>query len=405
MTVFAQFPDYEGNYDPSVCPPTRTTHDTQHTCDLHVRAECPAPSWWEDHCHAYVWFTQLADLVAVRRAADEQVKTAEGVIEAWAGLDGYSSDPNVPDLVSAALEEASGVLDRAPLDASRARQQMESPLGSLVAYYRPRANEVCSRRVGSGVSFEDLQAMSLAALFVVLTEYKLSFTVPAQAYLRRQLSRRVDDQIRTEGPYSRTDIKFHRQLDEVLDQHPHLSREQAARHLIGTPDRGGAMTSERVQELLCSRQITTPMHYDVLATGSESSGPVLQVADPFDTVAEAIRLEEAANAAKVVATLTDGMDPEDVELLLAYTLGVNAVTAWANARGLNPSRSAARAQSLLNTARTTAAELLNVSKVTLANRRFDRNEEKFLEAVNTGRISPVPAGSASRRKVAGHPPL
>jgi hypothetical protein len=331
MTFQPQYPDfvfYEGEFDPSACPSTRGGHETQHTCAPMHRDACRAPARWEDHCHVYEWF----------------------------------------------VEYAAG-------DASR--------IEGLLRYYRRRVDEMLHRKF-SYLDAEQGHAIGMEALMNVLSEYDVAHGVPAQAYIRTQLPRRITDRLRDEGDFSRAATDFDKRLQEVLEARPELDASRAAQLVVGMPDRHSTFTEARVADLMRQRSMRSALHWEYVSEdgGSEdwSSRTMVSAADTLD---EVIFRETGRNAAKVVSELTAGMPGSDVELVLAYSAGGAAVTAWSEANGCSRADAAARAQALLSRLQGRAAELLNVSKATLAARTFERNEEKFLEALNTGRITPV----------------
>ena len=321
------FPDYDGEYDPSVCPPTRDTHDTQHTCA--VRALCPAPQSWEDHCHVYTWFGELADGNTAR-------------------------------------------------------------LNDLIPYYQRRVDEILQRKFPhASMDGGDLKAIGMEALMLVLQKYDPSFGVPAQAYIRRQLPLRITDRLREEGVFSRAAADFDKRLNEVMLEHPGLTELQAAKYVVGTPDRHSTFTEQRVMDLMRERAMRSALHLDYVgAEGGEAFVDRVLIAGN-DTVETVMRNEEARAAQKAISTLTEGLDKDDVDLLYAYVMGTGAVTVWAEEHGVERNAASARAQSLLSRLQGRTAELLNVSKQTLVSRQFDKNEAKMLEVLNTGRISPV----------------
>lgn len=322
---YPDFPFYEGPFDPKCCPDTRSGHETLHTCPPSSQDTCPAPQFWEDHCHIYPW---LQDYLAGDNAA----------------------------------------------------------LEPLLAYYEPRVRELIQNKYAY-LDFNEAYAMGMEALLRTISKYDISFEVPMQAYIRLQMPRRMVDVLRDDGLYKRPSIDFNKRLSEVMEANPDLSEEQAAEKLIGAPDRRSELTRKRVEDLMRDRRMRSAHHLEYIgAEGREMSEYVL--VSEHDVEDEVLAAESAHNAQQVVSVLTANLETDDVELVMAYTAGGVVLTEWADAHAMARKDASARAQSLISRLQARAADLLNVSRATLAARDGDLNEVKFLEAMHTGRITP-----------------
>lgn len=151
------------------CPPTRTGHETLHTCP--TPHTCPCPTWWEDHCHAYEWVKQA-------KAGDREA------------------------------------------------------YGRLVAYYLPRLEETLNTKFASIRARDEARSVGLEALLLVLSEYDPERCIPLQAYLRTQLQRRIIDLLRKCGVLIRVrPADFFDRLAEIQADNPGMSEAAMIRPL------------------------------------------------------------------------------------------------------------------------------------------------------------------------------
>lgn len=321
--AYPDFVFYEGTYNPRYCPDTRLGHETLHTCPPSQRDECPTPKFWEDHCHAYQWLRE----------------SKEGDTQAF---------------------------------------------NNLCIYYKPRVSELIDKKY-SYLEKDEAYSLGMEALLATLKKYDpSSFSVPLQAYIRLQLPRRMIDIIRENGWYNRTTADFYKRLNTVMEENPHFTERQAADALIGTPNKTKKLTRKRVEALMRDREMKSPLHLDYFSS-NDSGYHVLPTAHDVEEIV--LANEAADNAKKVIEVLTANYDAHDIELVIAYTSGGIVLTEWAEAHNMERNAASAQAQSLISKLKARAADLLNVSQATLAERDSERNQVKFLEAMHTGRIT------------------